>query len=326
VERPAAVKDLAAVEIGAGIELGFTPPDQATDGQGLSKPLEIEIVRTIRQPGEKPGPAVLATPVVLLQGAGLARRTAGGKVRYRDSLASAEFRRLARSALTYRVRGLTRGFRGRPIEGDWSNTITLQLLDVPEPPSGLGVESTASALQLHWSPPSETLTGKPVGSVTAYRIYRSDTGRAGPYHPAGDSSATTFADSSFEFGHAYCYRVRALVTEGNQTAESADSASVEIVPRDVFPPAPPAGLTGLYTANAVELIWNANAEADLAGYNIYRSGPGEQRVKLNAELLRSPLYHDPAVTSGRRYVYRVTAVDLKGNESAPSAEVSVGVP
>jgi fibronectin type 3 domain-containing protein len=101
---------------------------------------------------------------------------------------------------------------------------------------------------------------------------------------------------------------------------------VEVAPRDVFPPAAPAGLTGLYTSNAVELLWSPNTEPDLAGYNIYRGGAGEQPAKLNSALLPSPLYHDTSIAAGRRYTYHVTAVDLKGNESAPSQDVSVDVP
>jgi len=306
------------------MELRFTVPDKATDGQGLTKPLEVDILRAVTRPGEKSAPAMTSAPLVILKGADLARHT--GKLEYRDSFDGAEFRRLSGYALTYQVRGLTRGFRGRPLDSAPSNAATVQLLDVPQPPSALAIEPTASALQLRWSAPAETVMGKIVSSATQYRIYRSETGKPGPYQSVGESQDTTFSDPDFEFGHLYSYRVRALVTQAGETAESADSASVEIVPRDVFPPAAPAGLTGLYTANGVELIWSPNLESDLAGYDIYRLGPGERSKKLNPELLRSPLYRDTAVVSGLRYTYRVTAVDKNGNESASSAEIAVDVP
>jgi hypothetical protein len=326
VQRPEAVRNLSALQVGTLIEIHFTLPDTATDGQGLTKPLEIDILRAETYPGGKPGPAVIPTPWVTLQGAALAAHTSAGKVEYRDSLDGSEFRRLVGGALTYQVRGLTRGFRGRPIGSALSNAATLQVLDVPEPPSGLAVEATSSALRLRWSAPTQTVSGKALGAVGLYRIDRSETGRAGAYHPVGESHDEAFSDASFEFGHPYAYRVRALVTESGQTAESTDSASVEIVPRDVFPPATPAGLTGLYTAAGVELIWSPNTEPDLAGYNVYRGSAGQQPTKLNADLLRSPLFHDTSVASGGRYTYRVTAVDLNGNESLPSGEISVDVP
>jgi hypothetical protein len=326
VQRPEAVKDLFATQIGTAAELRFTVPDTATDGQGLTRPLEIEIFRTLTRPGEKTALATNSAPIATLQGADLARHTSARKLEYRDAFDRAGFQGLIGGTLMYQVRGLTRGFRGRPLESAPSNTARLRLLDVPQPPSGVAVEPTPSALQLRWSAPTETVTGKAVGSVDRYRVYRSETGKPGSYQSIGESPETSFSDASFEFGRLYSYRVRALVSEAGETAASADSASVEIVPRDVFPPAAPAGLTGLSTANGVELIWSPNPEPDLAGYNIYRIGPDGKPAKLNSELLRSPLYRDAAVTSGTRYTYRVTAVDKSGNESAPSAEVAVEVP
>jgi len=326
VQRPEAVRDLSATQVGTSVDLRFTVPDTATDGQGLTKPLEIVILRTVTRAGENPAPAMTSTPIVTLQGADLAQHISAGKLGYRDSSDRTEFQRLAGSTLTYQVRGVTRGFRGRPLESAPSKPATVRLLDVPRPPSGLAVEPSASALQLRWSAPTETVIGTAVSSVTRYRIYRSETGKPESYQPIGESPEATFSDASFEFGHLYSYRVRALVSEAGETAESADSASVQIIPRDVFPPAAPAGLTGLYTANGVELIWSPNPEPDLAGYNIYRIGSGGRPTKLNPELLLSPLYRDTAVTSGLRYTYRVTAVDKNGNESSPAAEVTVDVP
>ncbi len=323
IQQPQSVKDLNGAQVGTAIELHFTLPDTATDGEGLTKPLEIDIVRAITPPGGNSRAPASEAPLATLRGTDLARHTSAGKVEFTDSLSRDDFQRLAGSTLTYRVRGLTRGFRGRPIESALSSPAALPLLDVPEPPSGLSVEETASALRLRWSVPTKTVSGKAAGPADVYRIYRSDTGKLGPYHPAGESHDDTFSDASFEFGQLYAYRVRAVMVEAGHRAESADSDAVEIAPRAVFPPAPPAGLTGLYTANGVELIWNPSPAPELAGYNIYRAAAGASPVRLNTSLLRSPLYRDTAVTSGGRYTYRVTAVDSNGNESAPSAEIAI---
>lgn len=326
VERPEAVRDLAAAQVGSTVELNFTLPDRATDGQGLTKPLEIDIQRVATPPGETPGAGMTVTPLAALQGADLARHTSKSKVEYGDSLDRGEFQHLAGGTLTYQVRGLTRGFRGRRIEGALSNPATVRLLDVPESPADLTIQATASALELRWSAPAQTMTGKTASTVSRYRIYRSETGKPGSYAAVGESPDTSFSDADFEFDHLYAYRVRALITEAGQTAESADSTHVEIVPRDVFPPAAPAGLTGVYTGKEVDLIWSPSTETDLAGYNIYRSSDGGKPVKLNAELLRSPLYHDTTAASGHRYIYQVIAVDMNSNESAPSGEANVDVP
>jgi len=70
--------------------------------------------------------------------------------------------------------------------------------------------------------------------------------------------------------------------------------------------------------------------ADLAGYNVYRreaSGVEEKTtVKLNPELVKTPSYRDSAVAAGKIYIYSVSAVDVRGNESARSDEASETVP
>jgi fibronectin type 3 domain-containing protein len=67
-------------------------------------------------------------------------------------------------------------------------------------------------------------------------------------------------------------------------------------------------------------------ETDLAGYNVFRSVGGGEPVKLNQQLVRVPSYRDATVLPGKTYVYAVSAVDLRGNESPLSAETSETVP
>jgi fibronectin type 3 domain-containing protein len=77
----------------------------------------------------------------------------------------------------------------------------------------------------------------------------------------------------------------------------------------------------------VDLIWAPVMNADLAGYNVYRSeAAGEAMVKLNSELVKSPSYRDSAVASGKTYSYSVSAVDVRGNESPRSEATSEPVP
>lgn len=332
IERPVAVRNLTAEQVGTTIQLRFTPPGSAIDGELLTKPLEVEIFRDVAS-SSRPGTNAKAPPVstapsaplTILIGAALSHR-AGGVTEYVDQFAPAEFQRLLGATLMFRVRALTRGFRGRPIAGELSNPAEVALLDVPLPVENVTVEVTEKALNLRWPAPSKTVSGQPA-AVAGYRVYRSDSGKSGPYRRLGEASEPSYADTRFEFGHLYSYKVRAVSREDGHTSESVDSAPVEIMPRDVFPPAVPAGLTGLYTAGAVQLIWNPGTEPDLAGYNIYRRETGGGRAeRLNTELLRSPLYRDTTAMPGQHYQYSVTAVDLSGNESAPSAGIEVEVP
>ena len=97
----------------------------------------------------------------------------------------------------------------------------------------------------------------------------------------------------------------------------------QITPRDVYPPPVPAGLSAVYTGQSVELIWTADVEADLAGYNVYRREEGGPFQKINKEPLITPIFRDSSAQAERSYFYRVTAVDLTGNESAPSEEFGI---
>ena len=64
----------------------------------------------------------------------------------------------------------------------------------------------------------------------------------------------------------------------------------------------------------------------MAGYNVYRNEKSGAPMKINAELVKTPAFRDNDVQSGHRYIYSVTAVDLRGNESAHSAVASEAVP
>jgi len=77
----------------------------------------------------------------------------------------------------------------------------------------------------------------------------------------------------------------------------------------------------------IELSWEISSEPDLAGYRVYRSDLEESSgQRLNEELLPSPAFRDISVVAGKRYFYRVSAVDRAGNESSMSSAVPAEVP
>jgi len=90
---------------------------------------------------------------------------------------------------------------------------------------------------------------------------------------------------------------------------------------DVTPPSAPGGLAAAAGDARVELAWSANGESDLAGYHVHRSAaPGGPYARLTAAPQGAESYTDLAVQNGVAYHYVVTAVDVAGNESAPSLE------
>jgi FlgD Ig-like domain/Fibronectin type III domain len=97
---------------------------------------------------------------------------------------------------------------------------------------------------------------------------------------------------------------------------------------DTAPPAPPLGLGAVReNANDVRTNWLPNAEADLAGYKVYRatsqSGPYSL---LTGSVITTTQFLDTTIPQGTTMVwYQVTALDITGNESARSNAVSVSM-
>ena len=94
---------------------------------------------------------------------------------------------------------------------------------------------------------------------------------------------------------------------------------------DRAPPAAPAGLRVARTGGyEIEIEWSPVADVDVSHYNVYASTRAD--LKLSQERLivstTAPKYLDWGLQQGTKYHYRVTAVDRRGNESAPSAQLA----
>lgn len=322
VEQPAAVKDFAVIQRGKDLVLTFTVPALSTDGEQLTKPLEVEIYRAIE-------PSATSTPAFPPGGPPwrtLPERnlvSPSGPASVSVAIADDELAKSIHSAWTFYMRSLTRGFRRRRVVSDWSNPARHVLENVSVPVGAIEIKSTEKALVLHWTPPTESIAGGAPPEPSGYDVYRSLSGKAGTFTLLGKTAVANFSDPNFQFDSPYYYFVRALFKTDSQVAESDDSPTTGITPRDTFPPAAPSNLTAVFSGSSVELIWSPDTEADLAGYNVERRKEGSEFVKLNPKILPTPLYRDFSVEIGATYYYRVRALDRAGNVSAPSPEVEV---
>ncbi|HXW14846.1 MAG TPA: hypothetical protein VEN79_10080 [Terriglobia bacterium] len=317
LERPAKITNLTVMQIGQSLEVHFTLPQQTTDGERLTKPLEVEILRAVAPQGN--GLSKLPEPEVWMH---LIRDewlpyAQGNDVSYSAHLTEREFHDWRGQTLVVGVRTLTRGFRHRALDSDPSNIVDVPIFDVSGPVENIKCVTTEKAVEIQFSPPAKTLSGAPVDGLTGYRIYRNSTGRAGSFELLGETATAPYRDTQFEFGQTYYYQVRAVFGKPGHLAMSDASPAVKVMPRDVFPPAPPRGLSSIYSGGAVELVWTANTEADLAGYNVYRLD-NQAAQRLNKELVRTPIFRDASAEPGKTLTYYVTAVDLSGNESKAS--------
>ena len=203
------------------------------------------------------------------------------------------------------------GANGHP--SAWSKLLALSVVQPPAPPRDLKAENVLEGVRLTWS-----------GDGPAYRVYRRADADAA-FTVAANTEAREYLDRATEYGKPVRYIVQAIVKTGTGEVESDLSMEVTRTPADEFPPAVPAGLTAVPTANSIELTWDRDTEPDLAGYRIYRAAPGGEFQKIG-ETAEAPSYSDRQIEAGKKYRYTVSAFDKAGNESKQSAEIEVAAP
>ncbi len=198
----------------------------------------------------------------------------------------------------------------------------------PAQPSNLAASTSGSGITLTWSPNTES-------DLAGYNVYRSSSA-TGTFFKLNSSPFTSanFTDTNAASGQTSYYQVTAIDTSNNESTAATISATRTV---DTTPPATPSGFTASGSTSNITLTWTPNTEPDLAGYNIYRSASGTGTfVKLNSTPLTMASYTDTTAPAGVFSYYRLTAVDISGNESsfttanalrkdtvAPSAPASV---
>jgi hypothetical protein len=112
------------------------------------------------------------------------------------------------------------------------------------------------------------------------------------------------------FGVERCFEVRPVDQIFGVTVIGPASPRACITPADTFPPAAPRSLQAIAGSGVINLIWEANSEADLAGYLVLRGeAPGDTLQAITNTPLTVTTYRDETVKPGARYVYAVVAVD-----------------
>lgn len=213
-------------------------------------------------------------------------------------------------ARIYAVRGVTK--KGRP--GAPSTRVELPLVTPPAAPPAIAATFTEKAVVLTWAPPAAD------GAVT-YNVYK-----AGASDPISSVAASEgkYERTGLEFGTNECFVLRAVRKVAASNIESDLSPPACVTPRDTFPPAAPKGLSVVAGTGTINLGWDANTEADLAGYLVLRGeAPGDTLQPLTPAPITGTSYEDKTAQPGVRYAYAIMAVDKASppNRSAPSARV-----
>ena len=227
----------------------------------------------------------------------------------------------------------------------------VDLTSRPGPPADLDVTYDASVLTLTWAPPSDgdawlaaqraasrAIAVAPVAlDASPWRSTVSRSGEtpatpapaavvrvAGTVRPAPVNAAplakTTFT-MPVVFGVETCVTVRSVFSGDGRVAEGGPAPEHCVTPADTFPPAAPKQLAALPSADAIDLIWEANDEQDLAGYHVLRADrSGAPLQRLTAEPVTVTRYRDAAVKPGVKYFYAVVAIDNRTPEPNVSEE------
>jgi hypothetical protein len=209
-----------------------------------------------------------------------------------------------------------------------SARVSLMMISPAEPPAALAAQAGEGEVRLSWQPPARLADGGPVTGTLTYEVLRApEPGAPLAAITLGPLTRPAFTDRGVANDHAYAYAVRSIRTEGATTVRGRPSAPVTATPRDVTPPAPPRGLTGIPSEGTVRLRWDASPDADVARYVVYRAQTEGPFARVGSVAPPDTGFVDRAVPRGL-HRYAVTAVDHAAtpNESRHSNEVSVSVP
>ncbi|HYL16243.1 MAG TPA: hypothetical protein VEV41_24635 [Terriglobales bacterium] len=336
LKLPKPVADLRAVRKGNTVVLTWTVPSKTTDQQNVRHFGPTRVCRSLQVAMNQCGTLVGEVPPSQLIAAAAGKKGSAPspvQASYTDTLPTALQQQNPTAAATYAVETLNENGRSAGL----SNQVQVPLAPTLPPPSDVSAEVTADGVILTWTGILHEHEAPELRHV--YRVYRRQEG-SDKDQVAGEVSLTTsqqatFVDHSFEWQKSYDYRatVVTVIPRAGQPpveVEGEDSPPVHVFANDTFPPANPTGLQAVFSGVGqqpfIDLTWAPNTDADLAGYNVYRREEGEQPVKINTDLVKTPAFRDGNVQSGKKYFYSVSAVDLRGNESGRSEEANESVP
>lgn len=344
LELPEAPHDLRATRKGNSVILQWTLPTNTTDRQTLRSLGATQICRSVDPTmkecgtpvGEAPPTSAFTSSSKSKTSSRRRTKSSGKKIAgtYVDDLPSQLQGSNLFGSATYAVEVLNANGRGAGI----SNLVQVPLTPTLAPPPDFSGHVQNQGVVLTWSV-SEQVRRPDARISYVYRVYRraenAQTSTLVGEVAASQPGNLSLLDSNIEWEQSYYYRANSttIVTEESKPEiriEGQDTPELKIFTHDTFPPAVPTGLQGVFSGPGqqafVDLVWAPVTDADLAGYNVYRHEPGGAPIRLNAELVRAPAYRDNDVIEGKEYVYSVSAVDVRGNESARSEEASEKVP
>ena len=318
LELPRAAEGVSAARKGDKVTLRWTPPSRFSDGRLIRR---LGPTNVCRSAGDTAALKCNSIAKVETKVENAARPEAK---QYEDVLPDAILKQAPTGSVMYGVEVLNKYGRSVGI----SEQIRISTAPTLAPPAHLGATLADQGVTLAWEPVAAPVV-ESLGF--AYQISRRTEGGAFQVIANVPITEAKFLDDGIEWEKKIEYRMAVLTHDAKQTlVEGDDSETISVLAHDVFPPTQPRELQAVFSGPGqqafIDLSWAANQEADLAGYNVYRSEEDGAAVKVNQQVVTAPSFRDEHVSAGKTYVYSVSAVDVRGNESAKSEAASEKVP
>jgi hypothetical protein len=196
----------------------------------------------------------------------------------------------------------------------------------PATPQNLSAESGEGYITLKWA-------GNTEGDLKGYFVQRSvndDNNEDNAYININKDpiTETTYTEQlPKNVRNKFVYRVVAMDTSFNRSKPSANSLAQ--MPDVIGPKKPLIKAVVVDTVSAI-VQWLPNVDADLQGYNVYRSIKGDsasmEKVNFSPVPATVNSYTDRSVTSGTSYSYYLEAIDQSSNSSGISPGFDAAIP
>jgi hypothetical protein len=356
LELPKPPTDLRALRKGSKVYLFWTVPTKTTDRQNVRRPGPTRICRSLAAVMSECDTPVETVPPAVNTPEPEAQPKNGpktGPTTGKNPKPQAEFVDILPAELqqqnptrmaTYAVEELNTHARSAGL----SNQVQVPLAPTSPPPPNFHAQVTSDGVVLTWDCEQPPTASPNIRYV--YRIYRRSVDSGTEARLADvECPNSRYEDRTSEWQKSYEYRMTVVTIMPSQnlacaqetgsaaskncvevSIEGDDSPVQTLFTKDIYPPGVPTGLQAVFSGPGqpplIDLLWAPDTDADLAGYNVYRREEGTQSVKVNTDLVKTPAFRDQNVAPGKTYRYSVSALDLRGNESARSEEASESVP
>ncbi|MGE5417752.1 MAG: stalk domain-containing protein [Acidobacteriota bacterium] len=185
-------------------------------------------------------------------------------------------------------------------ESDFSNELKITTLNIPKAPSYLVATYTKQRVILVWTDNS--------GDETGFQIERKiDNGSYSLIASAG-RDMTYYKDDTITYGNNYYYRVKAYNANGSSGYSNEANAGGSGVPGS------PTELQAQIFNGSVQLTWRDNSLNEKK-FVVERSDDKTTFTQLAETQPNVTILSDTLVSAGKKYYYRVKAVNAYGSSS-----------